>query len=215
MAENNEFISSFFIDRDPFLAGLRSYALENNVPILRPDSASLLLTLTALKKPARILETGTAIGYSAILMASAEPGAEIETVEIDPDMASLARANISRAGLGDRIRVILGDASEVLPALRGTYDMIFLDSAKGQYVHLLDDVLRLLPSGGLLVADNCIFYSKVFDEPSSAPHKHRTIVVNMRAFLDRVLRSGEDGGRAEFRGTLLETGDGMMVAVKN
>ena len=214
MAENNEFISSFFIDRDPVLAGLRSYALENNVPILRPDSASLLLTLTALKKPARILETGTAIGYSAILMASAEPGAEIETVEIDPDMASLARANISRAGLGDRIRVILGDASEVLPALRGTYDMIFLDSAKGQYVHLLDDVLRLLPSGGLLVADNCIFYSKVFDEPSSAPHKHRTIVVNMRAFLDRVLRSGEDGGRAEFRGTLLETGDGMMVAVR-
>ena len=181
---------------------------------MRPDSASLLLTLTALKKPARILETGTAIGYSAILMASAAPGAEIETVEIDPDMASLARANISRAGLGDRIRVILGDASEVLPALRGTYDMIFLDSAKGQYVHLLDDVLRLLPSGGLLVADNCIFYGKVFDEPSSAPHKHRTIVVNMRAFLDRVLRSGEDGGRVEFRGTLLETGDGMMVAVR-
>ena len=208
MASMNDFVSSFFREPDPFLEGLRAYASANNVPILRPDSAALLSALTALKKPVRILEAGTAIGYSAILMALSAPSAEIETVELDPDMAVMARKNISEAGLGGRIRVILGDASEVFPALRGQYDIVFLDSAKGQYVHLLDDVLRLLPPGGLLVADNCIFYGKVYDEPSEAPHKHRTIVANMRAFLHRVL-SGD-----EFQGTLLETGDGVLIATR-
>jgi predicted O-methyltransferase YrrM len=141
-------------------------------------------------------------------MAKAAPKAKIETVEIDPDMAGIARSNIVKAGLGDRIRVILGDASDVFPALSGNFDMIFLDSAKGQYVRLLDDVVRLLSPGGLLVADNCIFYGKVYDDPASAPHKHRTIVANMRSFLERVL----DG--SEFQGTLLETGDGMLAAVR-
>lgn len=202
------YVSSFLHENDDFLAGLRAYALDNSVPVLRPDSASLLSTLTALKKPGRILEAGSAIGYSAILMAKAAPDAKIETVEIDPDMAGIARSNIEKAGLSGRIRVILGDASDVFPALSGNFDMIFLDSAKGQYVRLLDDVVRLLSPGGLLVADNCIFYGKVFDDPASAPHKHRTIVANMRSFLERVLCGGE------FQGTLLETGDGMLVAVR-
>ncbi|MBO4326599.1 MAG: O-methyltransferase [Clostridia bacterium] len=202
------YVSSFLHENDDFLAGLRAYALDNSVPVLRPDSASLLSTLTALKKPCRILEAGSAIGYSAILMAKAAPDTKIETVEIDPDMAGIARANIAKAGFGDRIRVILGDASDVFPALSGNFDMIFLDSAKGQYVRLLDDVVRLLSPGGLLVADNCIFYGKVYDDPASAPHKHRTIVANMRSFLERVLCGNE------FQGTLLETGDGMLVAVR-
>lgn len=207
-ADNSGFIDSLFVENSSLLSELRQYASENHVPILRPDSASLLATLTTLKSPAKILECGTAIGYSAILMAGASANAKIETVEIDPDAAEKARKNIDRAGLSGRIRVILGDASEVLTALSGRYDMIFLDSAKGQYIHMLDDVVRLLSPGGLLVADNCIFYGKIFDEPSLAPHKHRTIVANMREFIRRVTCGDE------FTGSLVNCGDGMIVAVR-
>ena len=206
----NDFLASLYFETDPLLEKLRGYASAHNVPVLRPDSAAFLRTLVLLKQPGKILEAGTAIGYSALLMAKAAPDALIETVELDADTAAVARGNLRAAGpdFERRVRVILGDASEVFASLRGTYDMIFLDSAKGQYVHMLDDVLRLLSPGGLLVADNCIFYGKVFDEPASAPHKHRTIVANMRAFIERVLCGGE------FDGSLLECGDGMLVAVK-
>ena len=206
----NDFLASLYFETDPLLEKLRGYASAHNVPVLRPDSAAFLRTLVLLKQPGKILEAGTAIGYSALLMAKAAPDALIETVELDADTAAVARGNLRDAGpdFERRVRVILGDASEVFASLRGTYDMIFLDSAKGQYVHMLDDVLRLLSPGGLLVADNCIFYGKVFDEPASAPHKHRTIVANMRAFIERVLCGGE------FDGSLLECGDGMLVAVK-
>ena len=206
----NDFLASLYFETDPLLEKLRGYASAHNVPVLRPDSAAFLRTLVLLKQPGKILEAGTAIGYSALLMAKAAPDALIETVELDADTAAVARGNLRDAGpdFERRVRVILGDASEVFASLRGTYDMIFLDSAKGQYVHMLDDVLRLLSPGGLLVADNCIFYGKVFDEPASAPHKHRTIVANMRAFIERVLCGGE------FDGSLLECGDGMLGAVK-
>ena len=195
-------------DREPLLRELREFAAVNRIPVLRPDAAALIRTLTALKRPARILEAGTAIGYSALLMSCASPASRIETVEIDPDAAVAARKNIERAGRSDRIRVILGDAAEVFGALSGPYDMIFLDSAKGQYVRMSDDILRLLPPGGLLAADNCIFYGKIFDAPEDAPHKHRTIVANLRAFLSFALESGE------FDGTLLGTGDGVLAAVR-
>lgn len=206
--ESNAFIREFIPEESPLLRELRDFAAVNNVPILRPDAAALLRTLTALKRPARILEAGTAIGYSALLLSEAAPEAHIETVELDADTAAEARRNIDRAGKSDRIRVILGDAAEVFAALSGPYDMIFLDSAKGQYLRLLDDVLRLLPAGGLLAADNCLFYGKVFDKPAEAPHKHRTIVANLRAFLSRVSLSGD------FDAALLPAGDGVLAAVR-
>ena len=204
----DSFIAELRPEESPLLRELREFAAVNNVPILRPDAAALLRTLTALKRPARVLEAGTAIGYSALLLSEAAPKAHIETVELDADTAALAMRNIDRAGRADRIRVILGDATEVFAALRGPYDMVFLDSAKGQYVRLLDDVLRLLPAGGLLVADNCLFYSKILDEPADAPHKHRTSVANLRAFLSRVAGSGE------FEASLLPVGDGVLLAVR-
>ena len=203
----NELAALFMRPESELLTGIRRVAEAEGVPILRRDSASLLSVLTQLKKPGKRLEAGTAVGYSALLMSEAAPDAFIETVEIDPDTALRARENIERAGKSGSIRVILGDASEVFPSLSGSYDMIFLDSAKGQYIRLLPDVIRLLGRGGLLVADNCIFYGKVEEEPSQAPHKHRTIVANMRAFLSEI------SSDPRFCHTLLETGDGMLVAV--
>ena len=187
---------------------LRDYANEHRVPILRRDAAAFLRTLVSLKKPSRILEVGTAIGYSAILMSKSSPESHIDTVEIDADSVVLARQNIKKAGAESQIRVIAGDGNEVLAALTKPYDMIFMDAAKGQYIHLYDDAMRLLNKGGLLVCDNCIFYGKVLDKPEDAPHKHRTIVTNLRAFLERMMQD------SALDASLLDVGDGMAIACK-
>lgn len=187
---------------------LRDYANEHRVPILRRDAAAFLRTLVSLKKPSRILEVGTAIGYSAILMSKSSPESHIDTVEIDADSVVLARQNIRKAGAENQIRVIAGDGNEVLAALTKPYDMIFMDAAKGQYIHLYDDAMRLLNKDGLLVCDNCIFYGKVLDKPEDAPHKHRTIVANLRAFLEKMMND------SALDASLLDVGDGMAIACK-
>lgn len=206
----NEYAQGLLQFESDFLKRLRESAAQGErIPILRPDAAALLRVLTAMKKPARILEAGTAIGYSAILMAEAS-GAEtrVETVEIDGEMAARARRNIEAAGLSRRIRVITGDAGEVFSCLGGPYDLIFLDSAKGHYPDLYEDVKRLLAPGGLLVCDNVIFYGKISDEPEHTPHKHRTIVARLRSFLERLCRDGD------YLCSIIDAGDGMAIAVK-
>ena len=203
------FLTSLLPTQSPQLEALRRYAEEYRVPILRADAAGFMRTLTTLHKPTRILEIGTAIGYSALLMHECCPKAHIDTVEIDPDVAVTARKNIEAGGAKDKIRVIIGDGNEVLPALPGPYDMIFLDSAKGQYIHLYEDKKRLLLPGGLLVCDNCIFYDKIFTSPEEAPHKHRTIVHNLREFLTKATHD------ADYTASLLQVGDGMLIVTKN
>ena len=187
---------------------LRIYAEKNRVPILRSDAAAFMRTLVSLKKPMRILEVGTAIGYSSILMSECCLQSKIDTIEIDPDSVVLARENIRKAGKADKIRVIAGDGAEVMSALKQPYDMIFMDAAKGQYINLYEDAMRLLNIGGLLVCDNCIFYGKVFDKPEDAPHKHRTIVTNLRAFLEKMMTDDR------LKASLLDVGDGMAIATR-
>ena len=207
----NEYTQGILNFETDFLKELRKRAARecDNVPILRSDAAALLKMLTAMKKPRRILEAGTAIGYSAILMAEAADAAvRIDTVEIDEDTAMTARRNIETAGLSGAIRVITGDACEVFSCLSGPYDMIFLDSAKSHYLDLYEDVKRLLAPGGLLVCDNVIFYGKILDEPEHAPHKHRTIVTRLRAFLEKLCNDND------YICSIIEAGDGMALAVK-
>ena len=197
---------------DPFLAALRTYAEaeETRVPIIRRDTASLLRFLIRCHKPVSLLEAGTAVGYSSILMAreGAPRLKRIDTVEIDPDTASAARKNIEAAGLSETVRVILGDAGEVFGCLSGPYDMLFIDSAKSQYLHMYEDMKRLLRPGGLLICDNVIFYGKIADAPEEAPHKHRTIVTNLRAFLEKLF------GDPDYISTLLDIGDGVTLSYK-
>lgn len=202
------FINEILPVETGFEKELRDYASEHRVPILRRDAAAFLRTLVSLKKPSRILEVGTAIGYSAILMSKSSPESHIDTVEIDADSVVLARQNIKKAGVENQIRVIAGDGNEVLAALTKPYDMIFMDAAKGQYIHLYDDAMRLLNKDGLLVCDNCIFYGKVLDKPEDAPHKHRTIVANLRAFLEKMMND------SALDASLLDVGDGMAIACK-
>lgn len=187
---------------------LHKRALERDIPIIREDMEAFLRFLIKTTKPKRILEAGTAIGYSSILMAQACSESAIDTVEIDPDLVLEARKNISKSNLSDRIHVILGDMQDVFSCLNTQYDLIFLDGAKSRYIDVYDDVVRLLKINGILVCDNIIFYGKIYNEPSKAHHKHRTIVTNMRNFLEKL--TGDD----RFESCILETGDGVTVSCR-
>ncbi len=207
----NPYLQQLLKDKDSFLENLRKIADRDNVHIVREDTASLLRCLVQTHKPATILEAGTAIGFSSILMSKAyhqvcpESYPQIDTIEIDPDIAATARRNIEEAGLSN-IHVILGDAAEVFSCLSGKYDMIFVDSAKSQYIQMYDDIKRMLKPGGLLVCDNVIFYGKIYDAPEEAPRKHRAIITNLRAFLERLMEDDD------FTSTILVIGDGVTLS---
>ncbi len=206
------YITSFLRGEIPEKTGilkeLEEYAAENSVPIVQPETAKLLEMLTCIKRPERILEVGCAIGYSAVLMAQylADDGS-ITTVEWDADMTELARANIEKAGLSDKITVIHNDAKEVLPRLTGEYDIIFLDGPKAHYIYMLNDCIRLLRKGGVLIADNILYKGMVADDEHVIRRKI-TIVKRLRRFISAQMQ------RNELETVILPLGDGVTVAVK-
>lgn len=206
------YITSFLRGEIPEKTGilkeLEEYAAENSVPIVQPETAKLLEMLTCIKRPERILEVGCAIGYSAVLMAQylADDGS-ITTVEWDADMTELARANIEKAGLSDKITVIHNDAKEVLPRLTGEYDIIFLDGPKAHYIYMLNDCIRLLRKGGILIADNILYKGMVADDEHVIRRKI-TIVKRLRRFISAQMQ------RNELETVILPLGDGVTVAVK-
>lgn len=188
------------------LKELERYAKENSIPIVQPETAQLLRTLISMNQPERILEVGCAIGYSAVLMAE-ECGATISTVENNAEMVSLARENITKAGLSERIHIIEKDAREYLMNLTGEYDMIFLDGPKAHYIHMLNDCVRLLKKGGILVADNVLYKGMTADEEHVIRRKI-TIVKRLKHFISAQMQ------RPDLRAVLLPLGDGVTVAVK-
>lgn len=194
--------------QEGILAELEETAKRDNVPIIFPESAQLLSVLCELTKPKHILEVGCAIGYSALLMSEklAEDGS-ILTLEIDEEMAKRARENIERAGKTDKITVRLCDAVETMPTLTGEYDIIFLDGPKAHYIHMLNDCVRLLRKGGLLIADNVLYKGMTADEEHVVRRKI-TIVKRLRHFINAQAQRGE------LEAVLLPLGDGMTVAIK-
>ena len=190
------------------LGELEAYAAEKSVPIVQPETAQFLRTLVCMKRPVRILEVGCAIGYSAILMAGGlAPGGTVATIEWNEEMAALARGNIQKAGLQDRINVLLGDAKEILPTLTGEYDLIFLDGPKAHYIYMLNDCIRLLKTGGVLAADNILYKGMTADDGHVIRRKI-TIVKRLRRFVSAQMQ------REELVTAILPLGDGLTVAVK-
>lgn len=193
---------------DGILAELENYASEHNVPIVQPETAQLLTVLGHIKKPQSILEIGCAIGYSAILMAQTlSDGGNILTIEYNEEMAKLAKQNIERAGLSSVINVTLGDAKQLMPTIDGQYDVIFLDGPKGHYIHMLDDCIRLLRKGGILIADN-VLYKGMTAENSLVIRRKITIVKRLRRFITEL------NSRSELKTSLLPVGDGVTISVK-
>ena len=147
------FIDSLDRGNASFLDEIEKRALEEQIPIVRRSMQSLLKFLLAAWRPGRILEVGTAIGFSALLMSEyGPPGCHVTTIEKYEKRIPAALENFRRAGREDRITLLAGDAADILRELTGSYDMIFMDAAKGQYIHFLPEALRLLAPGGLLVA---------------------------------------------------------------
>ena len=203
------FISSFDPGNTPFLNELEQYALETNVPIIRPQMQSLLKLLLALKQPKRILEVGTAIGFSALLMSEYGPkDCSITTIEKYEKRIPLAKENFKKAGKEGQITLLEGDAAEILKELDGSFDFIFMDAAKGQYIHFLPDILKLMPKGGLLISDNVLQDGDVMESRFAVTRRNRTIHARMRDYLYE-LKHNE-----QLCTDILPVGDGVTISVK-
>ncbi|MBU3191265.1 O-methyltransferase [Clostridium bowmanii] len=190
------------------LEELENFALENRVPIVQKETAKFLELMVTMNRPSRILELGTAIGYSAILMNQAMGGnCQITTIERDEKMIDLATANIEKYGLQNKITILQGDCLEVLENLRGEYDMIFIDAGKGHYNHFLPHCLRLLKKQGVLIADNVLFRGMVASK-ELATRRKVTIIKRMKSYLELV--SSND----ELITSVIPMGDGISVTVR-
>lgn len=184
-------------------------ALADNVPIIRKEMGNLLKVLIALKQPSSILEVGTAVGYSSILMSENMPqGCTITTIENYDKRIPVARENFKRAGKENVIKLLEGDAADVLKELTGSYDMIFMDAAKGQYISFLPDILRLLSKGGLLISDNVLQEGEIVQSRYGVTRRNRTIHSRMREYI-YVLTHSE-----ELVTSVVPIGDGITLSVK-
>lgn len=183
-------------------------AAASFVPIIKRETAALLKTMVALKQPKHILEVGTAVGYSALLMARIMPeDAHITTIEKFEKRIPVAKANFKKAQLEDRITLLEGDAGEILADLSGSFDFIFMDAAKGQYINWLPDIIRLLTPGGLLMSDNVLQDGTIVESRYAVERRDRTIHVRMREYL-YTLKNSE-----ALETTILPIGDGVALSV--
>ena len=203
------YINSLDRGNSALLDAIEEEALRDLVPIIRKETQSLLRTLVELKRPERILEAGTAVGFSAILMAeNGRRDSRIVTIENYDKRIPVARANIERAGLSDRIELVEGDAVEIMSGLAPAFDMIFIDSAKAQYINMLPDAIRLLSPGGLLVTDNVLQDGDVIESRYAVTRRNRTIHARMRDYLYELTH------RDELETSVLPVGDGITISVK-
>lgn len=205
-----KYLDSLIPRRSDFLTELRKKSAleESYAPIIEPQSEQLLLTMLEAVKPRRILEIGTAVGYSAILMAQhLPPDSEIITVERYKKHADIAIDNVFKLGLEKRIRVIEGEAAEVLEWLDGEFDFIFLDAAKGQYLEFLPSIKRLLKRGGMLFSDDILYKGMVGDDGMIIRRKI-TIVKRLRMYLEAIM-SDEN-----LTTSIIPIGDGVAISVK-
>lgn len=184
---------------------LEKEAQEENVPILRKEERERFLSLLKETAPKRILEIGTAIGYSALLMGEGMSEAEIDTVEIEIYRQRRAQSVMEELGLANRIHCHLGDATKVIPTLEGPYDFVYLDGPKGQYLKHLQLIEPLLSDGAVIVADNVLFRGLVEDD-THPPHRYRTLVLRLREYLAYV--------KEHYDTTLYPEGDGLAVSRK-
>lgn len=169
---------------DGVLGEIQEEALEEEIPIVPHETARFLSTLLTIKKPKEILEIGTAVAFSAGLMSRyLQEGGHVTTIDRYEYMLNIAKKNIKRMGLEEKINIIEDDAANVLPKLSGPYDFIFLDAAKAQYIQFLPELLRLMPIGGILVADDVLQGGNIAKSRFSLPRRQRTIHKRMRNFL--------------------------------
>lgn len=203
------FIDSLDRGNTPFLDEIEKHALETQVPIIRKSMQSLLKFLLTLAKPKNILEVGTAIGFSALLMDEYSPeGCHITTIEKYEKRIPVALENFKRAGAEEHITLLEGDATDILRKLNGSYDLIFMDAAKGQYINFMPDILRLLAPGGLLISDNVLQDGDIIESRFAVTRRNRTIHARMRDYLYELKH------HPDLETVILPVGDGVTLSMK-
>lgn len=203
------YINSLDEGHTPFLEELERQAKSDGIPIIRREMQSLLKFLLAAVQPARILEVGTAVGFSALLMCEYDPvPCRLVTIENYEKRIPIARENFRKAGREQQITLLCEDAAQALKTLKGPFDFIFMDAAKGQYLHFLPQVLRLLRSGGVLVSDNILQEGDIIESRFAVERRDRTIHKRMREYLYE-LKHNDD-----LVTSLLPLGDGVALSTK-
>ena len=192
-----------------FLEELEQTALRDRVPVIRREMQSFIKTFLAMNQPGRILEVGTAIGFSTLLMCEyGREDLQIVTIENYDKRIPIARENFRRAGREDQITLLEGDAGELLKTLEGPFDMIFMDAAKGQYIHWLPDIRRLMTKGSVLISDNVLQEGDIIESHYLVERRKRTIYKRMREYLYELKHD------PSFVTSILPLGDGVTVSVK-
>ena len=188
-----------------YLEEIKNKALEEHIPIIMDDTLEVIANILCKDKPKRILEIGTAVGYSAICFSKylTEDGL-IDTIERDAERIKQANENIKKLGLENKIYIHSGDAVEILPTFTEKYDMIFIDAAKGKYPFFLKESERLLNPHGIIFADNILYKGYVMSDYNK--HKQRTAVRNLREYIKEVTND------PSFETEILEVGDGLAIS---
>ncbi|NLP29678.1 MAG: O-methyltransferase [Clostridiales bacterium] len=204
-----DYINSLYKPKNIFLEALRAQAEKDKIPIILRDTETLLSVLLEIKRPKRILEIGTAIGYSAIYFAYLMPDAHITTLELKEKMQRKALLNIKEAGFADRIKIILGDALETLSCFNDEepYDFIFIDGAKGHYKDIFDSCLKIAKPGTVIVSDNILYRAMIASDDYLDNRRNKTIVNRMREYLKYIT------AMPNIATSVLAVGDGVAISV--
>ena len=195
------------MEKEEILLNIKEEALKNHVPIIEDDSLEYIANILKEKKPNKILEIGTAVGYSAINFSKylVGEGAKVLTIEIKEQMYEKALENISLMGLQDKIDVVNADATKYLKNINEQFDVVFIDAAKGQYLVFLEEAIRLCKIGGIIIADNMLYRGRTLSDYNE--HKHRTATNRLREYL---VQMKED---KRLDSTLIKVGDGLAISV--
>ena len=203
------YLHSLETENSEILEQIEKEALDTYVPIIRKEMQSFLKVLLRMKRPLHILEVGTAVGFSALLMSEYVPAeCRITTIENYDKRIPIARENFKRAGKEHQITLIEGDALEVMKTLQDSYDFIFMDAAKGQYIAYLPEVMRLLENEGVLVSDNVLQEGEIIESRFVVERRDRTIHSRMREYLYTLKH------HPELETSIIPLGDGVAVSIK-
>ena len=203
------YINSMDTGNPAYLEGLERKAREEEIPIIRHEMQSFLRVFLELKRPKNILEVGTAVGFSALFMAEyTMDDCKITTIEKYEKRIREARVNFTSSPKGKKITLLEGDALELLQELSGPYDFIFMDAAKGQYIHFLPETLRLLEAGGIMISDNVLQDGDIIESKFAVARRNRTIYIRMRDYLYELKHT------QGLLTSIVPIGDGVAVSVK-
>ena len=208
MGVSDTYVENFLLPREELLVEMEQYAQEHHVPIMQLSGIEALSQLLRIQNPKSILEIGTAIGYSAIRMAKALPNTSIVTIERDTNRVEVAKQFIAKSNVESQITVIEGDALEVEIDRNSTFDAVFIDAAKGQYMKFFEKYSPLVPSGGVLYIDNMYMHGLSDLDIKEVPKRKRTMIRNLKQFSDWIMQ------HPDYTSAFFPIGDGLLICLK-